>query len=115
LTAFKATIRGVDAWDAEFRLAQWELGQQVKAAHDLGTLPLVILWAGHPELTTSEDKAILAAIWKTVPIISSNSSTRVIEGADHGSIVGDEQYAQQVSEAVLEVIESAQTGKPLNP
>lgn len=113
LIAFKSTVRAVDAWDAEFRLAQWELGQEVTAAHDLGALPLVILWAAHPEITAPEDRTKLEAIWKSVPIVSSNSSTRVIDGANHGSIIGDEQYAQQVSEAVIEVITAAQTGKPL--
>jgi hypothetical protein len=39
--------------------------------------------------------------------------TRVIEGANHGSILGDERHAQQVSDAILDVIEAAQTGEPL--
>jgi hypothetical protein len=39
--------------------------------------------------------------------------TRVIEGANHGSILGNEQYAQQVSDAILGVIEAAHTGQPL--
>jgi len=39
--------------------------------------------------------------------------TRVIEGANHGSILGNEQHAQQVSDAIRDVMEAAQTGEPL--
>jgi hypothetical protein len=48
-----------------------------------------------------------------VAAYSSNSITRVIEGANHGSILGTEQIAQQVTDAILNVIEAAQTGEPL--
>jgi len=75
--------------------------------------PLIILWAGHPELTAPEDRAKLKTIWSQVAAYSSNSVTRVIDGADHGSIQGNEQYAAQISAAIVEVIESARTGKPL--
>ncbi|MCC7446249.1 MAG: alpha/beta hydrolase [Anaerolineae bacterium] len=115
LTAFKSTVQAVDTWDAEVRLAQSELGQQAKAAADQGTRPLIVLWAGHPELTSADDRAKLKAIWSKVAVVSSNSVTRVIDGANHGSIIGDEQYAAQVSAAVLEVIEASRSGKPLSP
>jgi hypothetical protein len=39
----------------------------------------------------------------------------MIEGADHGSILGNEAYASQVSAAILDVIASAQTGNALAP
>ena len=35
LTAFKATPQGVDTWNAEARLAQWDLSQQLQAVADL--------------------------------------------------------------------------------
>ena len=44
---------------------------------------------------------------------STNSTTRIIEGADHLSLLGNEQYAQQVSSAILDVMNAARTGEPL--
>ena len=113
LTAFKSTLTDVNTWDAEVRLAQWELSQQAQAAKDAGSLPVVILWAGHPELTAPEDRAKLESIWALVSVTSSNSDTRVVDGADHGSIIGNEAYAAQVTQAVNDVMMSARSGQPL--
>ncbi|MBK8020879.1 MAG: hypothetical protein IPK19_05485 [Chloroflexi bacterium] len=44
---------------------------------------------------------------------SSNSVTRIVEGANHGSILGSEQYARQVGDAILDLIEAVETGEPL--
>ena len=60
-----------------------------------------------------EDHILLKVIHDSVPAFSSNAVVRVIEDADRGSIQGNEQYAAQVSAAIREVIEAAQTGKPL--
>jgi pimeloyl-ACP methyl ester carboxylesterase len=114
LTAFKATPQGVDTWNAEARLAQWDLGQQLSAATGLGDLPIVVLWASNPGFVTAEDRAILAQIWAKLPTFSDNSVVRIVDGADHGSIVGGEQYALQVTDAVLDVVASARTGDRLS-
>jgi pimeloyl-ACP methyl ester carboxylesterase len=113
LTALKSTNQAVDTWDAEVRQSLWKLSQQAKAAADLGTRPLIVLWAGHPELAMPEDRAKLKMIWSQVAVFSSNSVTRVIDGADHGSIQGNEQYAALISRAIREVIESARSGQAL--
>ena len=113
LTALKSNNQAVDTWDVEVRQSLLKLSQQAKAAEDFGTCPLIILWAGHPELTAPEDRVKLRTIWSQVAVHSSNSVTRVIDGADHGSIQGKEQYAAQISAAVREVIASARTGQPL--
>jgi pimeloyl-ACP methyl ester carboxylesterase len=113
LTAFKATAQGVDVWDAEVRLAQWDLGHQMQAATDLGDLPIVVMWASHPEITAPEDRTMLEEIWALLPTFSSNTIIRVVDGANHGSINGNEQYAQQITTATREVIHAAQTGEPL--
>jgi hypothetical protein len=55
----------------------------------------------------------LAEVRTTTAGYSSNSTTLTIDGADHGSILGNEQYARQVSDAILDVIEAAGTGEPL--
>ena len=113
LTALKSTNQAVDTWDAEVRQSLLKLSQEAKAAADLGTRPLVVLWAGHPELTAPDDRAKLKTIWSQVAVHSTSSVTRVIDGADHGSIQGNEQYAAQISAAIREVIESARSGQPL--
>ena len=113
LTALKSTNQAVDTWDAEVRLAQWDLARESEAAENLGSLPVVVLWAGHPEMTAPEDRALLQAIHDSVPAFSSNTMVRVIDEADHGSIQGNEQNARQVSNAIREVIESERTGQPL--
>jgi pimeloyl-ACP methyl ester carboxylesterase len=87
--------------------AYWTLIQASTAAEDLGDLPLAVLWASESYATYDR-----AAVNK-VATYSSDSVTRVIEGANHGSILGNEQHAQQVSDAILDVLEAAQTGQPL--
>jgi pimeloyl-ACP methyl ester carboxylesterase len=113
LAALKSTAQAVDTWDAEVRLAQWELGQQLYSIPELGNLPVVVLWASNPDITAPEDRAILAEIWARLPVFSNNHTVRIIDGANHGSIVGDEQYALQVTDAVLDVINAVRTGEPV--
>jgi pimeloyl-ACP methyl ester carboxylesterase len=85
------------------------LSVESAAAEDLGDLPMIVLWAS--ESDTAGER--LAAHRERLAAVSSNSVTRMIERANHGSILGNEQYAQQVSDAILDVVEAAQTGQPL--
>ncbi len=39
--------------------------------------------------------------------------TWITKGADHGSILGNEQNVRQVGNAIRDMIESAHTGQPL--
>jgi len=78
-------------------------------AENLGSLPIAILWAGAGPLGGEH----LAEVRAAMAGYSSNSMTLIIAGADHGSILGNERYAQQVSDAILDVIEAAETGEPL--
>ncbi|MCZ7545251.1 MAG: alpha/beta hydrolase [Anaerolineae bacterium] len=114
-TALKSTNQSFDTYYAEAIPARWELGEQSIAAENLGALPLMVLWADHPEVLEmpAEDQEIFKAIQQDVAAYSSNSAVRTIAGSDHGSIIGNEQYAQQVSDAILDVMEAAQTGDPL--
>jgi hypothetical protein len=68
------------------------------------------MWASNPDFSTPEERATLQQIWAMLPTFSDNSVVRVVDGANHGSIVGNEQYALQITDAVFEVIESARTG-----
>jgi hypothetical protein len=54
-----------------------------------------------------------AVVRAEIADLSSNEAIRFVDGADHGSILGNEQYAQQVTDAILDVIEAAQTGEPM--
>jgi pimeloyl-ACP methyl ester carboxylesterase len=81
-------------------------------AENLGTLPMIVLWASETNFMMEHIPA-LTVLHDEIATYSSNTATRIVEGADHGSILGNEQYAQQVSAAVLDVIAAAQSGKPL--
>ncbi|MEZ4681472.1 MAG: alpha/beta hydrolase [Caldilineaceae bacterium] len=89
--------------------ATWALMQAALAAEDLGDLPMAVLWASE----SGTNQPGYAAYRQEVAGYSTNSVTRTIAGADHGSILGNELYAQQVSAAILAVINAAQTGAPL--
>ena len=89
--------------------AMWALMQASLAAEDLGSLPMAVLWASE----SGTNQAGYTAYRQEVAGYSTNSVTHYIEGADHGSILGNAQYAQQVSAAILAVIDVAQTCAPL--
>jgi pimeloyl-ACP methyl ester carboxylesterase len=79
------------------------------AVQDLGDLPTVILWAG----SSDDMQVIKVALREELAALSSNDLTHFVEGADHGSILGNQVYAQRVTDAILNVIEAAETGEPL--
>jgi pimeloyl-ACP methyl ester carboxylesterase len=83
------------------------LAQASAAASYFGDLPLVVVWASESYINYGEANSAEFSGY------SSNSTTRVIDGANHLSILGNEPYAQQVSDAILAVIDAAQTGQPL--
>lgn len=78
-------------------------------AANLGDLPLAILWAGAGPMGGDH----LAGMRTNYESFSTNKTVRLIEGANHGSILGNEAYAQQVTEAILDVIAAAETGRRL--
>jgi pimeloyl-ACP methyl ester carboxylesterase len=90
-------------------VGMWPLMQAALAAEELGNLPTAVLWAER----SGTNQPSYAAYRQEVAGYSSNRVTRTVQGADHGSILGNEQYAQQVSNAILAVIGAAQTGEPL--
>lgn len=105
MTGLQARDQVIEAYYAENGPAFPALQAASAAAENLGDLPMSILWAslspGYHERFSADREEIAR--------YSSNSVTRIIEGADHGSILGNEQYAHQVSSAVLDVIAAAQT------
>jgi pimeloyl-ACP methyl ester carboxylesterase len=113
ITALHARNQVIDTDFAEFVNAYWALTKASADAENFGALPMAVLWASKSWIGTDAMIAEAPAIRAKISTFSSNSVTRTVEGADHGSILGNEQYAQQVSDAILDVNESAQTGKPL--
>jgi hypothetical protein len=92
--------KGVDAYLA--------LARASVAASAFGDLPLVVVWASESYANYDPDAM------REVSAFSANSVTRVIEDANHGSILGSESLAQQVSNAILDVINAAKSGEPLD-
>ncbi len=79
------------------------------AIKDLGNLPVMVLWAGNGALVVEQARPIRDEIAS----LSTNEAVRYVDGADHLSILGNEQYAQQVTDAILDVIDAVTTGEPL--
>jgi pimeloyl-ACP methyl ester carboxylesterase len=113
LVAVRSRNEVIDTDFEEFQAEMWALTKASAAAENLGDLPMAILWA--LETWKSQDVYLteLPAARAEISTYSSNSMTRSIAGADHVSILGNEQYAQHVSDAILDVIEAARTGQRL--
>jgi pimeloyl-ACP methyl ester carboxylesterase len=113
LVAFRSTNQAFDTYYAETLGLPPELWLKPGDAEDLGDLPLMILWATEHRPMSASDTELIASYQQAITEFSSNSVTRYIEGSDHGTIIGSEDYAQQVTEAILDVIEAVETGEPL--
>lgn len=113
LVAVRSRNEVIDTDFAEFHAQMWALTKASAAAEDLADLPLAILWAVETWKTQDTYLTDLPAARAEISTYSTNSVTRSIDGADHVSILGKEQYAQQVTNAILDVMEAAQTGEPL--
>jgi len=113
LVAVRSRNEVIDTDFAEFHAQMWALTQASAAAENLADRPMAILWAAETWKTQDAHLTDLPAVRAEISTYSSNSVTRSIDGADHVSILGNEQYAQQVTNAILDVMEAAQTGEPL--
>jgi pimeloyl-ACP methyl ester carboxylesterase len=113
MVALRSNNQAFETYYAEAFPVRHVLNEAAAEAQDLGDLPLAILWADR-EFSSPEERAIIEGIRQEMATYSSDSLTRIIEGAEHGSILGSEPYARQVTAAILDVIASAQTGEPLS-
>jgi pimeloyl-ACP methyl ester carboxylesterase len=85
--------------------------EQARISGDLGDLPLAVLVAlTYPE---GRGRDTERALQLELAALSTNSLYREIPEAGHITLLTDEQYAQQVSDTILHVIEAAQTGESL--
>jgi pimeloyl-ACP methyl ester carboxylesterase len=106
LTALRSSNQAFDTYYAEGIGERRELTKQANEAENLGSLPLIILWADPPP-TSDSDLAIYQGYQQAANSYSTASEARYLTGSDHGSIIGNEQYAQQVSAAIRDVIARA--------
>ncbi|MEO8611557.1 MAG: alpha/beta hydrolase [Chloroflexota bacterium] len=113
LAALRSSNSVFDSDYAERLPARWALNEASANAEHLGNLPMVVLWGTEGLNFSPADLEKLHDFQREIATYSSNSLSRNVEGADHGTILGKEQYAGQVSAAILDMIQAAQTGKPL--
>jgi pimeloyl-ACP methyl ester carboxylesterase len=112
LVALRSNNQAFDTYYAEGFPVRPAINEASAAAQNVGDLPLAILWSDRSSLS-GEDRAIIEGIQQEIAAYSTNSVTQTVEGAEHGSILGNEQYAQYVTRAILDVIEAADTGERL--
>jgi hypothetical protein len=74
---------------------------------DFGAKPLVVLTAG-----TGSDADLIASHVR-LAAMSTNSAHRVIDGASHQELLGDEKDSAATSQAVLDVVAAIRTATPL--
>lgn len=111
MSALQAPNHVFDADYAEAVPGMQGTVNQAAAVEDLGDLPMVLLWASGSPVAGEHFRTHR----EEITTLSSNSATRFVEGAGHGSILGNEQYAMQVTNAILDVIEVVETGDRLTP
>lgn len=112
----------ITAHDGSFKLMAARTGElqgfpatftQVRNTRPLGNLPLVVL--SSTELYPGEPaaKQAWAELQDELATLSSNRQHLVVAGATHESLVYKQEDAQSTIAAILQVIEAARTGTPL--
>jgi pimeloyl-ACP methyl ester carboxylesterase len=81
------------------------------SAENLGDLPLVVIWAASTYAQNSGNPS-LRPLTEELAGYSSNSTLVIIEGANHGSVLGTEALAQQVSDEILNLVRAARNDRP---
>ena len=80
--------------------------REAASLRDFGDKPLFVLTAG-------EHPASWITAQKRMTTLSTNSAHQVVDGATHGGLVAEPQYAARVTRAVLDVIASIRDNEPL--
>ena len=86
----------------------WEAAAQARASGGLGEKPLVVLNRAVPEGGVT--RAIREFGAELAASLSSDGEHRVVEGADHFSLVANREHARFVAEAIRGVVEAAGEG-----
>lgn len=82
---------------------------QVRHAAGIGAKPLAVV------LGTKGDGSVeaLRDLFAAQARLSTNSVTRVVDGATHAGLVDNQRYAPQTAAAILAVVQAVRTGKPM--
>jgi hypothetical protein len=108
----KAFLDRPRAWSTSSGvLSIWEARTRpdINQARSLGDMPLAVLSVTEQALYGE----ILTKLQAELPALSSNSLHRTVEGATHENLVAQRAHALVVVDAILRVLDAAQTGKPL--
>ena len=90
-------------WDARTR-------PEIEQARSLGDMPLVVLSVTDQPTSVA---GVLTALQDELPSLSTNSLHLTVEGATHESLVARREHALEVASAIQQVIDAAESGKPL--
>ena len=81
---------------------------QAASLRDFTNRPLMVLSAGVGSAADWPQKQ------ERLAALSTDSVHRVVDGASHGALVGEETHAATTSRAILEVVSAVRTGQPLS-
>ncbi|HEY7103530.1 MAG TPA: hypothetical protein VH573_17975 [Mycobacteriales bacterium] len=82
-------------------------GEEAAALRSLDDKPLVVLTAG------VGGDAIHSAAQDRLATLSTDSAHRIVEGASHEALVGDEAGAAATTRAILDVVQAVRSHTPL--
>ena len=112
--ALRASFSATKDWDAQSAefLTSPDTNAQVLNTTSLRDIPLFVLTA-----TDHGTPPYLEQLWqdwqKGFTTLSTNSAQRIVDGATHVSLIFDETDSKASIAAILQVVESAHTGRPL--
>jgi pimeloyl-ACP methyl ester carboxylesterase len=118
--AFAVSTQKLEVWAAEMYAPERDV--QVRATGSLGTMPLIVLTASDhsrdfaasmPSETRRQFEQIWQELQSELAALSTNSIYRLVDGAGHSSFQLDSAHIPITNAAILQVIESARTGNPL--
>jgi pimeloyl-ACP methyl ester carboxylesterase len=102
--AWTTSSQVLSLWDQRTR-------PRINQARSLGDMPLAVL--GVSEQPRSGE--VLTELQAELPRISSNNYRRIVEGANHGSLVSNRAHAAVVTDAVLRVPAAPRSGGRIVP
>ena len=108
LQAFFNSVKSLEtirAADASFSVAL----EEVRTAGGLGSKPLAIVLGSKGDGSIEQ----LRDLFRQQAGLSTNSLTRLIEGATHAGLVDNQEYARQTSAIIVQVVEAARTEQRL--
>lgn len=92
----------LSVWDERTR-------PQINHAGSLGNMPVFVLSVTEQAMYAD----VLTQLQAELSKLSTNSRHVTVQGATHEGLVSQREYAQAVTDAILQVVEAARTGEPL--